>query len=1457
MKWIKKTGIIFKWTAICIIIVFLLAALLFGSIQTTLGKRVLGAWIESVLSKDPDFRVNMGELHGFIPFHIQLDSFGISDRDGMWLDVREIVFRWSPKALLQKKIHINTLRAQVLRLERLPESSKQKKTDKKKRSKWPISLPPLMMENFSIKQIILGESVFGKKTAFFIESRIQSLDHPEGLMGYLKLKELQGPPESISMDFALKGAPPYPILTLRAMVEEAEQGLISKALRLRSAGPVSINLDGEGPIDSWEGRLTAKAEHLGSMETLIGLTLMEKPRLTWQGRIFSNAQTMIGNEADFSMDISYQNKGEIFVHKASFDIPGANLKLTGLIDFPKETINADFLIGIEDITPFIEKINPDVEGEFFLQGKLSGPFQQPTADLSLQSPKARFSDLYIRNLISSFQLDLIGPLATDFPGLILKGNGQVDELTHPGLERFPVRQAHWSLAAQIRSGEIIDISMLEVSLKDANGKISGRFNPKDLSFKGNTDVHIRDFKILSGLAGKNLSGEGSIQASLEAYGRENTLLADMKGKVGGLSLIPPALSALLGPVIEYKGRMEIKEAKNITISHIEVDTAPAKLTGEASINILKKHLKGQCRVNMPSMTGFSELIKRPLEGGLKLDMDIEGPFADPGVRANAELNNLLFQGIQCQKIQMALDVASLTPKPKGDVRIDLKFPGMELSARSDFSADANQLELSNLFMMAPATEIRGDLNIPFNTLIPEGIIRGECRDLSFFATLLKTEIRGNAGCELHLFKGETGPEIGLFLQGREIETPLGNAEELQVNAGLRDLLKAFGGSSDIRIKGFHKDKIQIEDLSVSATGDMKQVSFVSHIKGTYGEAFALKARGNFSIDETGEKVQLELFQGQYADYPLYLTKTMFINLSKNGYGLEDADFNLAEGKIHISGLFNPESISGEVLFQDISLDILYLFGYSNLTGSASGQIKIKGAPDNPEAGLDLSVIDAKLNYEYIKDSKVFAPAQLSATGKIKKDSIQGTISIKGLAEKPIEASFHVPVLFSLSPFSFSIPSEGKIEGKASAEFNLDILPVLFNLEDQVFQGILNLAVSVEGEVKAPKISGNIYIANGTYENPNTGTILKDIRISIIGQEQKLVLEKAQATDGEKGRISAQGWLRIISAGDISSQMDLNLQDATLLRRYDRSVTTNGHLVFSSLNKKADLSGNIIVGPAELTIPERLPPEITDMEVIEINRVEGEDISVPKPKKSNFAENINLSLKIDIPGRVFVRGRGLDSEWKGALQVMGNAQNPSITGTLSIVRGNFIFFGKRFILTTGAINFDGMVPTMPRFEVTAENRRSDLTARLLFKGTPSEFSLNLESEPILPSDEILARVLFDRNINQITPIQALRIAGALNTLSGRSGLIDFMGRTRKFVGLDQLEIKQSEEGNGETSVSIGKYLADGVFVEMEKGIGTDSSSKVLVEIELTPNTTIDSETGSDSQGGIGLNWKWDY
>ena len=87
-------------------------------------------------------------------------------------------------------------------------------------------------------------------------------------------------------------------------------------------------------------------------------------------------------------------------------------------------------------------------------------------------------------------------------------------------------------------------------------------------------------------------------------------------------------------------------------------------------------------------------------------------------------------------------------------------------------------------------------------------------------------------------------------------------------------------------------------------------------------------------------------------------------------------------------------------------------------------------------------------------------------------------------------------------------------------------------------------------------------------------------------------------------------------------------------------------------------------------------------------------------------------------------------------------------------------------------------------------------------------------------------------------------------------MDFLDRTRKLLGVDQLEVKQPDENGGGTALSAGKYVGDNVYLQVEQGLGPESG-KVSVEVEVTPNITVESEVGVDSQGGAGINWKWDY
>lgn len=158
---------------------------------------------------------------------------------------------------------------------------------------------------------------------------------------------------------------------------------------------------------------------------------------------------------------------------------------------------------------------------------------------------------------------------------------------------------------------------------------------------------------------------------------------------------------------------------------------------------------------------------------------------------------------------------------------------------------------------------------------------------------------------------------------------------------------------------------------------------------------------------------------------------------------------------------------------------------------------------------------------------------------------------------------------------------------------------------------------------------------------------------------------------------------------------------------------------------------------------------------------------------------------------------------------------------------------------------------------AEAKAPTLTARLHLAGPASSPTISLSSEPPLPQEEILSHLLFGRRSTAITPLGAAQLAYAANALVGGSGP-DLMGRLRRLLRIDQLQVKQREtpEGNQEAAVVAGKYILDGVYLEVEKGTEA-TKDKASLQVEVAPNVTVGTEVGVDSQGGVNLNWRWDY
>lgn len=195
-------------------------------------------------------------------------------------------------------------------------------------------------------------------------------------------------------------------------------------------------------------------------------------------------------------------------------------------------------------------------------------------------------------------------------------------------------------------------------------------------------------------------------------------------------------------------------------------------------------------------------------------------------------------------------------------------------------------------------------------------------------------------------------------------------------------------------------------------------------------------------------------------------------------------------------------------------------------------------------------------------------------------------------------------------------------------------------------------------------------------------------------------------------------------------MEAILQNAAVVRRTDLTATANGSIKATGSLKELQISGALVVGPAENDLPSRLPPGVVDLDVVHVNRGSGE--AAPGEVKDRRSDSppvpVQLGLKLTLNRQVYVRGRGLDSEWRGALDVQGTALEPILTGNLQIVRGRFEFLDRSFSLTQGAILFHGSSPPVPYLDFTAESKTKDITAILKISGLASTPQIEMTSEP---------------------------------------------------------------------------------------------------------------------------------
>jgi translocation and assembly module TamB len=446
----------------------------------------------------------------------------------------------------------------------------------------------------------------------------------------------------------------------------------------------------------------------------------------------------------------------------------------------------------------------------------------------------------------------------------------------------------------------------------------------------------------------------------------------------------------------------------------------------------------------------------------------------------------------------------------------------------------------------------------------------------------------------------------------------------------------------------------------------------------------------------------------------------------------------------------------------------------------------------------------------------------------------------------------------LEPFGLDLPAEAPLDAVVRGTLDLNWLGDMLLPEIQLLTGVMDLDVQLTGALSAPEPSGSIKIDDASYQHLQQGVLLRDIAANITLDKEFLHLQSLTATDGNAGTLAGEGRARLDSGDGFPFSFSLRSSGMNLI---DSAQVTAGlaelQLDISGSTTAQEVQGHLTFASVEVRLTDMGGPSVVDLNVVEVNdptkitaRAEPAETAAASPP------SLLLDVEARFPARVFVRGRGLDSEWGGHLNLTGSARAPTVRGDVTLHRGRLDLLGRRFTLSEeSVIQFFGTQPPMPYVDIRAtQTGREGDTFTLNARGVAPDIEFHLSSDPPLPEDEILAQMLFGRTLTNITPIQAAKLALAARELAGQGGGIDFFGTARDIFQLDDLDIVSSEQDNN-MSLRTGKYLTERVYLRLDSDLST-GGEEVSADVELTPRINLESKVGSKGSG-LGLFWKYDY
>jgi translocation and assembly module TamB len=476
----------------------------------------------------------------------------------------------------------------------------------------------------------------------------------------------------------------------------------------------------------------------------------------------------------------------------------------------------------------------------------------------------------------------------------------------------------------------------------------------------------------------------------------------------------------------------------------------------------------------------------------------------------------------------------------------------------------------------------------------------------------------------------------------------------------------------------------------------------------------------------------------------------------------------------------------------------WLGGDVSLSGEANATLTLNRGVDTLVAEVDWSQSDTRIRFGNAETRLSDVSVHLIADERVA--SLSGRVAGDYGLELVLDARIEEPLTES-----------GAVEGRLRA--GVPDIGELQPLIDRYVRttelvGALEVDARLSGTRDAPRLEGTTRLRGASAVVPALGITVADIALSVTSDGGEAIRVAGSATSGD-GSVKLSGQIDWSPVSGWYSDIAVTGTEFELLRLPEQSMLISPDLQARVDDDLITLSGRVLVPEAAFVFRTLGSSAVAPSDDVVVHGVEDEP--------TGAASRVVGTVDIELGDAVTFEGLGVTTRLSGGLRISQADDGTPLSGegSLQLVDGRYVAFGREMIIERGSLNFFGSL-TDPVLDVRASRRlrheQNDIKVGIELSGRLSQrLDFILFSEPGMSEADVLSYLIVGRPSATSEGVDDAAISGAAVAM-GLASLTRGMGDS---LSLDEISFEGG--GGGDTSVVAGKRLSETVYVRYTYGL----------------------------------------